>query len=384
MSVTASRNPPGTRVVVERVLSDFVREQHNLVTDLDYRLPESPRLNQDRQISELSMESGRDREGGVERGRQMATTAYEKDYEFLLVDRVGTEGRVARVTLNRPEKMNALSQGLLFELNDALHRLEAHYDTRVIILRGAGRTFSAGYDLTPVRDEGADAIIAGYKMVDEQNRRLVMGIRTGMQQVTDILMYFWNMAKVTIAQIHGYALAGGCELAMMADLVVAAENAQLGHPGNRFGTSRTGVIWPLVMGMRATKELYYTGSSVSGSRAEEVGMINHAWPASELENRTVEFADYVANLTSDHLAALKQNMNRFYENMGIYSSVRSSTEYDAMSSFSGQAYAWQDKVAESMASGEGLKAALEWRDGPYRDYRAGAERPTSPPSGADA
>jgi enoyl-CoA hydratase len=304
----------------------------------------------------------------------MSNNVYEKEYEFLLVDRVGTDGRVGRLTLNRPDKMNALSQGLLFELNDALHRLEADYETRVIILRGAGRTFSAGYDLTPAPGEGADAVIADHRMVDDQGRRLVMGIRTGMQQITDIHMYFWNMAKVTIAQIHGYALAGGCELAMMADLVVAADDAQLGHPGNRFGTSRTGVIWPLVMGMRATKELYYTGSSVSGERAEELGMINHAWPKDELEARTIDYADNLANLTSDHLAALKQNMNRFYENMGIYSSVRSSTEYDAFSAFTGQAYAWQDKMAEAKESGEGLKAALAWRDGPYNDYRARNEK----------
>src|ERR1700761_68004 len=228
----------------------------------------------------------------------MAESAYEKKYEFLLVDRVGTEGRVGRITLNRPEKMNALSRGLLFELNDALHRLEAHYDTRVIILRGAGRTFSAGYDLTPSRGDSEDAVISDYQMADEQGRRLVMGIRTGMQQVTDIHMYFWNMAKVTIAQIHGYALAGGCELAMMADLVVAAEDAQLGHPGVRFGTSRTGVIWPLVIGMRAAKELYYTGASVTGAKAEAIGMINHAWPAETLEEQTIAFADYIANMTS--------------------------------------------------------------------------------------
>ncbi|HEY7294168.1 MAG TPA: enoyl-CoA hydratase/isomerase family protein, partial [Dehalococcoidia bacterium] len=80
----------------------------------------------------------------------------EKSYENLLVDQVGTDGRVARITLNRPEKMNALSQDLLFELNDALHALEADFDTRVIILRGAGRTFSAGYDLTPRSGRGAD------------------------------------------------------------------------------------------------------------------------------------------------------------------------------------------------------------------------------------
>jgi enoyl-CoA hydratase len=312
----------------------------------------------------------------------MPINPYTKNYEYLLLDQVGTDGRIGRITLNRPDKMNALNQGLLYELNDALHLLEADYDTRVIILRGAGRTFSAGYDLTPAGDEGADAIIADYKMTDDKDRRLVMGIRTGMQQVTDIHMYFWNMAKVTIAQIHGYALAGGCELAMMADLVVAGEAAQLGHPGNRFGTSRTGVIWPLVLGMRAATELYYTGSSVTGTRAEESGMINLAWPEEELDQRTIDYADHIANLTSDHLGMLKQNMNRFYENMGIYSSVRSSTEFDAMSQFSGQAYAWQDKMAEAMESGEGLKAALEWRDGPYRDYRSKVEnvdgdRPTS-------
>src|SRR3954464_5370579 len=243
----------------------------------------------------------------------MSKDPYTRQYECLTVDRVGTDGRVGRITLNRPEKMNALSQELLFELNDALHRLESHYDTRVIILRGAGRTFSAGYDLSPPRDQGSDAIVADYRMEDDSGRRLVMGVRTAMQQITDIHMYFWNMAKVTVAQIHGYALAGGCELAMMADLVVAADDAQIGHPGNRFGTSRTGVIWPLVMGMRAAKELYYTGSSISGTRAEEVGMINHAWPADELEDRAIDYADNIANLTSDHLAILKQNMNRFYE-----------------------------------------------------------------------
>jgi enoyl-CoA hydratase len=288
----------------------------------------------------------------------------DKTYENLLVDRAGTDGRVARITLNRPEKMNALSQDLLFELNDALHELEADFDTRVIILRGAGRTFSAGYDLTPPRGQGADAVVRRYKSVDEEGRRLVMGIRTGMQQIVDIQLYFWNMARVTIAQIHGYALAGGCELAMLADFVVAAEDAQLGHPGCRFGTSRTGVIWPLVIGMRKAKELYYTGSSVSGTEAERIGMINYAWPAAEMDQRTVEFADYVANLPSDHLAILKTNMNRFYENMGIYSSIRSSTEFDAMSGFTSQAYGFQEKMRE------GLKVALEWRDGPYRDYRA--------------
>lgn len=294
----------------------------------------------------------------------------DRTFENLEIERAGTDGRVARITLNRPEKMNSLSQELLFELWDALHDLEADDSCRVIIVKGAGRTFSAGYDLAPPRG-GADAIVRRYRQSDEKQRRLLMNVRTGMQQITDIHMYFWNMAKVTIAQIHGYALAGGCELAMMADLVTAADDAQLGHPGLRgLGTSRTGVIWPLVIGMRKAKELYYTGDSVTGAEAERIGMVNYSFPKEELEERTLALADRIANLSADHLAILKVNMNRFYENMGIYSSVRTSTDLDAAAQFTAQSYAWQDKMRESVEAGTGLKAALDWRDGPYRDYRA--------------
>ena len=283
-----------------------------------------------------------------------------KDYELIAIDYVGTDDRVARITLNRPDKMNALSQELMYELDDALHILEAREDIRVIIVRGAGRTFSAGYDLAAPR--GSDAIARQFNREDPQGRRLAMNIRSGMQQITDIHMYFWNMAKITIAQVHGFALAGGCELAMMADLVVAADDAQLGHPGLRgLGTSRTGVIWPMVIGMRKAKELYYTGENVSGKEAEEMGMINYAWPMAELEDRTIAFADRIANMTADQLAILKVNMNRFYENMGIYSSVRSSTDLDAMGQFTSFGYMYQDKVKEL-----GLKEAFKWRDNPYK------------------
>ena len=283
------------------------------------------------------------------------------DYDFVLTDRAGTDDRVGVITLNRPEKLNALSQELLFDFNDALHDMEADDSIRVIIVKGAGRAFSAGYDLTPSGGRGADAVVRSFRTADSKGRRLVMGIRTGMQQITDIHMYFWNMAKVTIAQLHGYAIAGGCEVAMMADLVVAADDTQLGHPGCRgLGTSRTGVIWPLVIGMRKAKELYYTGENITGAEAEKIGMVNYAWPKDELEDRTVAFADRLANMTADHLAMLKLNMNRFYENMGIYSSVRSSTDMDAAGQSTGSSYEWQDRMREG-----GLKHAIAWRDPMY-------------------
>ena len=285
------------------------------------------------------------------------------EYENVLMDRAGTDDRVGIITLNRPEKLNALSQELLYDFDAALHDMEADHTIRVIVVKGAGRAFSAGYDLTPSQKTGADAVVRRHRGVDDKGRRLLMGIRTGMQQITDIHMYFWNMAKVTIAQVHGYAVAGGCEMAMMADLVVAADDAQLGHPGLRgLGTSRTGVIWPLVIGMRKAKELYYTGENVTGTEAEEIGMINYAWPKEELEDRTLAFADRLANMSADHLAILKVNMNRFYENMGIYSSVRSSTDLDAAGQFTEFSYDWQEKMRDA-----GLKDALQGRDGPFRE-----------------
>ncbi len=292
-----------------------------------------------------------------------------EEYEYLLTDRVGTDGRIARITFNRPEKMNALSQELLFEFEDVLHALEVDHSARVIIVRGAGRTFSAGYDLTPTQGTGADAVDRRFKSADDEGRRLIMGIRGGMQRITDIHMYYWNMQKITLAQIHGYAIAGGCELAMMSDIVTAADDAMLGHPGLRFAGSRTSMILPLVIGMRKAKEMFYTGENISGTEAAEVGMINYAWPMEELEDRTIALADRIANLPADHLAMLKLHMNRFYENMGIYSSVRSSTDLDAVGLFTEQAYGWSDKMRN-----EGFKEALAWRDGPYQDYRAAVKR----------
>ena len=277
-------------------------------------------------------------------------------------------GTICRITLNRPEKINALSQELLFELNEALHDAEGDPQSRVVILRGAGRTFSAGYDLTPSRTGEQRRV---YPAMDMKERRLIGGMRTNMQQITDIQLYFWNMAKVTIAQVHGYAIAGGCELAMMADLVYAAADAQFGHPGTRgLGTPRNGCIWPLVMPMRHVKELMYTGDSIPATRAEEIHMINKAVPKDQLESFVLAQAKRIAFQHGDSLAIHKHQVNRFYEHMGIYPAMRAANDFDAMYQFTGFAYAWQDKMREAMTSGGGLKEALAWRDGPYGDYRA--------------
>jgi enoyl-CoA hydratase len=291
------------------------------------------------------------------------------EYENILVERLGTEERLARITLNRPDKLNSLSPDLLSEFEQALREAEDNPEVRVIIVRGSGRAFSAGYDLvTPRRQQEYRAQAPG-------DRPSVWRRRTGMVRVSDMYLYFWNMAKVTIAQVHGYCIAGGCELAMMADLVIAADNAKLGHPGTRgLGTSRTAVLWPLLIGMRKSKELLYTGDSITGTEAERIGMINKAVPAAELEATVLHWAERIANQASDSLALQKRSVNTYFEQT-IYPAIHSATDTDAMYQHTDQGYLWQDKVREAMApGGPGFKAALEWRDGPYEDYRAAAAR----------
>jgi enoyl-CoA hydratase len=179
------------------------------------------------------------------------------------------------------------------------------------------------------------------------------------------------MAKITIAQVHGYCIAGGCELAMMTDLVVAADDARLGHPGTRgLGTSRTAAFWPVIIGMRKSKELLYTGDNITGTEAAAMGMVNKAVPADQLEATVIAMAERIANQASDSLALQKRSVNTYFESI-VYPAIHSATDTDAMYQYTDQAYLWQEKVRESMAEGGGgIKAAFEWRDAPYQDYRA--------------
>jgi len=287
------------------------------------------------------------------------------DFENLIYEKYGADNRIARITLNRPEKMNSLSHDLLGEFRRALEEAEDDPEVRVIVVKGAGRTFSAGYDLTPGPRRQYPAMQGG------QQRRSVATIRNNMSRVTDLQMYLFNISKPTIAQVHGYAIAGGTEFAMMHDIVIAADDAKFGHPGVRgLGTSRTCAIWPLVIGMRKTYELMYTGDSIDAVEAERIGMINKAVPGDQLEATVQRWAERIGNQTGDSLATIKRSINTFYENMGIYSSVHTATDTDAMYQFTGQSYLWQEKVAEAFKSGGGLKEALAWRDEPYGDYRA--------------
>lgn len=274
-------------------------------------------------------------------------------YKTITYDRYGTDDRIGRITLNRPEKLNALSEELLGELEEALKAAAWDDGVRVIVIRGSGRGFGAGYDLSP------------HPRAGERQQSYLTIAREGLQEGARRQMFIFNLPKVIIAQVHGYCLAGSCEYAMMADLVVAAEDAKIGHPGIRgLGHPRNSCAWPIILGMRKAKELMYTGDAISGVEAAQIGMINKAVPADKLEEEVTRLAERIANQSADALAIHKEAMNRWYQAMGMESAVMAAADYDYLYQHTTSASDFRKKIQEA-----GLKEAFTWRDTPYDDLR---------------
>ena len=277
------------------------------------------------------------------------------NYNTIIYEKLGKDNHLGRITLNRPAKLNALSSELLQEFESVLKDAARDQELRVLIIRGAGRGFGAGYDLSGM---GTNP--------NSLPRKHWFGLnRFGLQDGARLQMYLWNLPKITIAQVHGYCLAGSCEYAMMCDLVIAADDAQIGHPGVRgLGHPRNSCFWPLIIGMRKSKELMYTGDQVTGTEAAEMGMINRAVPAADLETETIRLAERIAIQSADALSIHKEALNRWWQTMGIEGAVRAAADFDALYQNTEQAAEFNKKVTEL-----GLKGAFEWRDKPYGDLR---------------
>jgi enoyl-CoA hydratase len=282
-------------------------------------------------------------------------------YDNILFE---TDGRVATVTLNRPEKLNALSNDLRGELFHALKEAEANREVGVIVIKSEGRAFSAGYDLSPSREAGDDSkyVHPRSKLPDtgtthpahyDWSRHVLMANWT-----------IWELSKPVIAQIHGYCLAGGTELASFCDFRIVAEDAQIGYPPVRaMGTMD--IMWaPWHLPMTKAREFAYVGDSFTGRDMATMGWATYAVPADELADFTTRFAKRMGNIDNDMLMYSKRAVNRQYEAMGIRNGLMSGTDVEAMSKHRPAAGEWSRRLRE-----DGLKAALEWRDGPFRDFR---------------
>ena len=239
----------------------------------------------------------------------------------LLTD---TADKILTITLNRPEKLNALTPTLLAELKAELDGAASDDAISVVIIKSQGRAFCVGYDLNEenwITSQYPANHPNGVEL--EQDKKDIMAL-------LDYWLDIWRFPKPIIVQVQGACLSGAGELLAVSDLVVASEQASFGHPAARdLGIPPTVFFWPLTIGMRKTKEMLYTARSMSAQEALASNLVNKVVPAQELEAATRALAEDIAKTPVNHLKILKQSANNFYDNMSLEKSTRQASDLDA-------------------------------------------------------
>ncbi len=262
-------------------------------------------------------------------------------------------GPVAWITLNRPEKLNALNVPVVDGVVACLARAAADDDVKVLVLTGAGRAFSAGYDLSEEVELELDT-------ATEWHEALARDV--------DMTMAVWAFPKPTIAAVRGHCLAGGCELAMACDMIVCAEDARLGEPEIRYGSGPVALVMPFVLGQKKTNELLYTGDLVDAREAERIGLVNRVVPGDLLEAEAERLALKIAPTPLVVLRYTKLALLRAYEAMGLRAAVDANLDLSALLN---AADAPEQREFEAIVAERGLRAALEWRDARYGERLRG-------------
>ena len=253
-------------------------------------------------------------------------------YRTVLVDQPAEH--VARITLNRPEKRNAIDGTLRGELFDALHAHDDDADVHVTILRGAGVCFSSGYDL-------------GSALWNDKPFWSADGDGKWARHVSDGWFGVWDLAKPVIAQVHGYALAGGTELMAACDLAYCASDAQIGYPVAKIISPPDMQFHPYFVGIRHAMELLLTGDSVSGEEAARMGLVNRAYPPELLEDEVLAVAERVAKVAPDLQQINKRSVHRAMDIMGIRAAIRAGSELQALA---GHQRSVRDRLANALES----------------------------------
>jgi enoyl-CoA hydratase len=272
------------------------------------------------------------------------------DEPILLTD--DPAPHVRRITLNRPAKRNALSNALRGEIFRALEEGDADPEVRVMILRGAGKCFSSGYDLA-----GTGAL--PYQTSGGQGQWA--------RHVVEGCFRVWDLAKPVIAQVHGWCLAGGSELAVACDLVYVAEDAQIGYPAVRTMSPPDNQYHAWLMGLRPAMEMMLTGDSMSGLEAVRLGFANRAHPEAELEAAVLTMAGRIAQVDPELAQLNKRLVHRQMEAMGLRAGLRAGTDLHALGWHTPASRAYMAQLRQ------GVTQALTARDQAFGDYRTGAK-----------
>jgi enoyl-CoA hydratase/carnithine racemase len=271
------------------------------------------------------------------------------DYQTI---RFETRDGIGYLTLHRPDKLNAISRDMLAELRHVLSAIDTDAEVRVVILTGAGRAFSAGFDIGQAPD-GKEI----YQLdPDEWREHIKEDIAT--------FMMIWRLSQPVIAAINGYALAGACELAQICDIKIASDKAVLGEPEIRFGTGPPLLITPFSVGLAKAKELLLTGDMIDAHEAERLGMINRVVPHAQLMAECERTARKLMKIARVGLKMNKIAVNRALESMGFLQAIQHNLEL--VVHFDTSRTPEQAEFNRIRAE-QGLRAALDWRDARFKE-----------------
>jgi enoyl-CoA hydratase len=254
------------------------------------------------------------------------------DDSLLLVD--VPADHVRRITLNRPEKRNAISTPLRVELLETLRDHDRDPDVRVSIIRGAGPCFSSGYDL------------ASGPLMEGSPFYSAPGDGQWARQANDTWFSVWDLAKPVIAQIHGYAIAGGTELASACDLVYVADDARISYPIVRVASPPDWQYHTVLLGLRRAMELMLTGDPIDGIEAARIGFANRSFPPDRLEDEVLQIAMRVADVPSDLTQINKRSIHRAFDVWGARAAIRAGTELQALASHTESARIFSENALE--------------------------------------
>lgn len=259
-------------------------------------------------------------------------------------------GRIAYLTLNRPDRLNAINDVMPGEIRSAAEEADRDDRVHVLVVQGAGRAFCAGYDLTDYA-EGATTGIQ-----EEMPWDPITDYRF-MKRNTDDFMALWRCSKPTIAKVHGHAVAGGSDIALCTDLLVMADDARIGYPPVRVWGCPTTAMWVYRLGPERAKRVLLTGDTIDGRTAADWGLASSAVPAAELDEEVQALAARIAAVPRNQLAMQKLVINGAVEAMGLAAAQTISTVFDGITRHSAEGF-WFKRYAEK----HGWHEAVEWRD----------------------
>lgn len=273
-------------------------------------------------------------------------------FETLQIEKDQQNPRVARLLLNRPERLNAISDEMPREIREAVRWANADDEVHVIIVEGAGKGFCGGYDLAGYAEQQME-----HPCQQEKAPWDPMVDYACMKQNTEDFMTLWKSAKPTIAKVHGAAVAGGSDIALCCDLLVMADNARIGYMPTRVWGCPTTAMWTFRLGAMRAKQMMFTGDLIDGKTAAHWGLATMSVPAEELDAATMKLAVRMAGVPRSHLAMHKMVVNQVMLNMGLEQTQMMATVFDGITRHNPEGL-WFRRHAQE----RGFKSAIEWRD----------------------